>query len=193
MKKTRQTAVLAEICLLATFFLVSCGTGRQALRLPPEPELAIEQDGLKMTLRFLDEPSLRQRFGPSENPFLTDYDRIMFRRNVVFELTIRNQGSSTYQFDLHNCELRYGGKFLSPSNRFQIAGDMENRDEDRRLKARKISLTNKYILPNKKEVVSGSLLTGFLLFQGNLPSTGDAEVVIPGDGTGAAFQFQYVF
>jgi hypothetical protein len=189
----RKTVIIAGSCLVAILILLSCGTGRQALRLPPEPEVTVEQGGITMSLRFLDEPSLRQRFGSSENPFLTDYDRIIFRRNVVFELTIRNQSSSTYRFDLHDCELHYAGKVLAPSNRFQIAGDVENRDEDRRLKARKISLANQYILPNKKEVPPGSLLSGFLLFQGNLPSTGDAQVVIPGESTGAVFQFQYVF
>jgi hypothetical protein len=173
--------------------LLSCGTSHKALRLQSEPEVTVEQGGITMSLRFLDEPSLRQRFGSPENPFLTEYYRIIFRRNVVFELTIRNQSSGTYLFDLHNCELRYGGKVLAPSNRFQIATDVENREEDRKLKARKISLANQYILPNKKEVPPGSLLSGFLLFQGNLPSTGEAQVVIPGESTGAVFQFQYVF
>jgi len=191
--KIRKTVILAGSCLIVLLTLLSCGTGRKALRLQSEPEVTVEQGGITMSLRYLDEPSLRKRFGSSENPFLTDYDRLLFRRNVVFELTIRNQSSGTYLFDLHNCELRYGGKVLAPSNRFQIATDAENRNEERKLKARKISLANQYILPNKKAVPPGGLLSGFLLFQGNLPSTGEAQVVIPGESTGGVFQFQYVF
>jgi hypothetical protein len=146
-----------------------------------------------MTLRFLDEPSLRQRFGTTENPFLTDYGRVMFRRNVVFELTIRNQGPNVFPFELQDCELQYGGRTLPPLNRFQQSSDVNARDEDRRLKAPKTALIERYVLPNRRDVPSGGLLTGFLLFQGNLPVSGDALVTIPGIEPGPSFQFRYAF
>jgi hypothetical protein len=180
-------------CLAAVLLLPSCGTNRRTLRLPPEPVVTVEQEGVTMTLRFLDESSLRQKFGSSENPFLTDYNLLMFRRNVVFELTIQNQGPSSFLFELRGCELQYGGKTLGPLNRFQLASDVHIRDEDPRLKAPKTALIERYVLPNKVNLAPGGLLTGYLLFQGNLPVSGEAQVSIAGAGSDAFFRFRYVF
>lgn len=193
MKIMRRILVISTACLAAALSLASCGINRKSIRLPAEPVVTVEQEDVSMTLRFLDEPSLRQRFGTSENPFLTDYSRALLRRNVVFELTIRNKGSASFPFELQDCELQYGGKALPPLNRFQQASDVNLRDEDRRLKAPKTALINKYVLPNRTTLASGSMLTGFLLFQGNLPVSGEALVTIPGFEGQASFQFRYAF
>jgi hypothetical protein len=161
--------------------------------MPAEPVVTVEQEGVTMTLRFLDEPSLQRRFGTSENPFLTDYYRVMFRRNVVFELTVQDQGPDAFAFELKDCELQYGGKTLGPLNRFQMASDVDIKDEDRHFKARKKALIERYVLPNRNDLASGGTLAGFLLFQGNLPTTGEALVTIPGKKGEPDFKFRYTF
>jgi hypothetical protein len=193
MNKTKRIMASSAACLAAALLLVSCGTSRRSIRLPAEPVVTVEQAGVTMTLRFLDEPSLQQQFGRTENPFLTDYYRVMFRRNVVFDLTIQNQGPGSFAFELADCELQYGGKTLGPLNRFQLSSDVDIKDEDRRFKARKKDLINKYILPNRAALPSDGTLRGFLLFQGNLPTSGEALVTIPGEKGEPPFKFQYTF
>jgi hypothetical protein len=193
MKKTGQIMASSAACLAAALLLVSCGTSRRSIRLPAEPVVTVEQGGITMTLRFLDEPSLQQRFGKTENPFLTDYYRVMFRRNVVFDLTIRNQGPESFAFVLGDCELQYGGKTLGPLNRFQLSSDVDTKDEDPRVKAPKKRLINKYILPNRATLPSDGTMRGFLLFQGNLPTSGQALVTIPGKEGEPPFRFPYTF
>lgn len=193
MTNTKKIAAFSVVCLAGTLLLLSCGTSRRSIRLPPEPTVTVEQGGVTMTLRFLDEQSLRERFGSTANPFLTDYYRAMLRRNVVFELTIRNQGPVSFPFELRDCELQYGGRALGPLNRFQLSSDVDILEEDPRLKAPQKSLIEKYVLPNRMGVAPGGLLTGLLLFQGNLPVSGEAQVSVPGVGVDASFQFRYTF
>ncbi len=193
MKKTRQIIGVSAACLAAVLLLGSCGTSRRTIRMPAEPEVTVEQGGVTMTLRFLDEPSLKRKFGTTENPFLTDYYRVMFRRNVVFDLTIQNQGADTFAFELRDCELQYGGKTVGPLNRFQMSSDVDSLDEVLRVKTPKKALINKYILPNRVALPAGGALTGFLLFQGNLPTSGEALVTIPGMEGEPSFKFQYAF
>ena len=117
----------------------------------------------------------------------------MFRRNVVFDLTIQNQGSSAFAFELRDCELQFGGKTLGSLNRFQLAQDVDILNEDLRVRTPKKALINKYILPNRENLAPGGTLRGFLLFQGNLPTFGEALVMIPGKDGAATFQFRYAF
>ena len=186
MKRTIEIASFSPRVLAATPALSSCGTSRRTIRLPAEPIVTVEQAGVTMTLRFLDEPSLRQRFGSTENPFLTDYYRVDVPAQRGFRADDpRTRDPRAFPFELRDCELQYGGKTLGPLNRFQLASDVDILEEDPRQKAPKKALINRYVLPNRAKSRPWRHAAGFLLFQGNLPISGEALVTIPGKGGGS--------
>jgi len=168
--------VIAGMALLT--LLASCQT-RKALQVSSNPSVTIEQNGFVLTLRFRDEPSLYKQFGSETNPFLTPYSQVFFRRLIVFELTLENQGGGPYNFNLFQCRLRYETTDKEASGQFQLVAFWRPMDDNPQFLARRTDIINKYVLPNSRPIASGGSLHGFLVFQANMPNHAEAQVLIP--------------
>lgn len=190
MKKSR---LLLYSMMLLALLLVSCQTQRQALSIVSDPVVTVEQDGLSLTLRFRDDAGLRKRFGIEANPFLTPYYTLFFKRMIVFELAVENHSSAEYLFTLSKCQMKFETSAITPTNQFHLLEYWESVDDKPPLTAKRAPLIKKYVLANERVVASGGAIFGFLVFQGNMPSHGTAQVSIPGQGGGEPFDFTFSF
>ena len=84
--------MLVTLAVVAAAALVSGCTTHKALVVPQNPMLEAQQDGVSLSLRFLDEAQLKRKILADENPFLTEYNRWSFERIVVFDLMAANTG-----------------------------------------------------------------------------------------------------
>jgi hypothetical protein len=196
-QRTRGTGRIlaaAALALLAAG-LVGCDTTGKAIVAPAEPTQKLERDGITLTLRYLDEKSLKTDFGTGANPFLTSYHRLSFRRFLVFEVTLHNQSAVPVELTLNRCTLDYGAKQTEPTNRFQLTNYWGSLDDDQRIVAQKKKLIDRYVLPNVATVPVGSTRFGYLVFMGNLPREGEAVVRVPvfREGGSVSFDARYTF
>jgi len=153
----------------------------------------MENEGLEITLRYVDESELIGQFGTTVNPFLSTYYRAQFQRIIVFELNIINGGASSFKFDSNHCTLVFGGKNVEADNPFKLTNYWEQLDDSSRDTNRKIDIIKKYMLPGREEITVGEELSGYLVFRASgLPREGEGEVSIYG-GSGRRFEFLYNF
>ncbi len=172
-------SILAGLTVLALLALLASCQTRPALQVISNPVITMEQTGFALTLRFRDEPSLYKQFGSETNPFLTPSLQILYRRLVVFELTLENKSGIPFTFNLFKCRLQYPGADVEASSQFQLAGFWKTMEDNPQLVARKTEIINKYVLPNSRPIPSGGALRGFLVFQANMPASTEAHVLIP--------------
>ena len=186
-------AVLLIITIV--FAASSCQTTQQRTMVATEPTVRVEKEGVTITLRHLDDQVLKEDFGTGANPFLTEYHRLSFRRIVVFELTMRNRGSVPAELVLDRCALKFAGSVREAIKAFRLLEYWEFLDEDRRVTRKKEQIIDRFVLPNRAVVGSGSTLFGYLVFMGNVPRTGEATVYVPvfREGGSLGFQVDYTF
>ena len=168
-------------------------TNRKNIAPPEDPVQTVEREGLLLTLRYVDESELIGRFRDDSNPFLSTYERAQFQRIVVFELSVTNGGTSTFDFDSNQCMFHFGGKIVEADNPFELRTYWEMLDDDPRTTNKKVAIIEKYMLPGRKKVMEGGALIGYLVFRGSsLPREGEGQVDIYGS-TGGRFEFIYNF
>jgi hypothetical protein len=189
MKKTLLQGIF--YLTMAVLFL-SCATKRPAL-IPTESTVNVKQEGLVGKLSFRDDDWLKREFGTDTNPYRTEYTKLQFRRRMVFDLTLENSGTEGYRFRLADCELQYGGKTVRATNAFQFINEWQTMANSPKIAAQVEPIIKKTLLPSEKVVPAGASLRGFLLFQGNLPGHGTAQVFIPGVTSGSPLQFDFEF
>lgn len=179
---TRLLFRLAGIAALA-LLVSSCLTQRMPLSVKDRPIKTETYEGFTATVRFLDEAILEAKFREEINPFLTDYNRMQLRRVIVFEVTVKNQGTEAVLFFMNRIELQYGGKALQPYNRFQLGQHWEFRDEDAGTKpihkARREKIIKDLVLPNSLTIPAPGEMRGYVVFVGNTPNYGPATVYVP--------------
>jgi len=178
--------------LTLSVLFIACATKRPAL-IPVETTASAQQEGLAATLTFRDEAGLNREFGNEANPYRTEYNKMQFRRRLVFELTLTNGTPQDYRFQLADCELQYGEKTVRATSAFQFIEEWRLMDSSRRMAAQKEPIIKKTMVATQKLVPSGATLRGLLLFQGNLPAHGLARITIPGIEERSYLQFDYEF
>ncbi len=178
-KKFKNSLLVIGILLIYS----GCSTSRSALLLIDSPIKIAEEEGISITVRYLDEETLINKYGKKGNPFLTPYHTLQFKRIMVFDIRFKNSRQESIELILNRMELQFGGKAVQPTNRFHLAGFWEFRDDidetkrtDRQKKERAIK---KYVLPNSISIRSGGTAKGYAVFMGNLPRYGQASVYIP--------------
>jgi hypothetical protein len=186
--------VVSRILPYLTFsvLIIACATKRPAL-VAVVPALSAQQEGLAATLSFRDEAGLNREFGTEANPYRTEYNKIQFRRRMVFDLTLQNLGPQDYRFRLADCELNYGGKTVRATNAFQLIEEWRFMDTSSRMAAQKEPIIKKTMVATEKQVPVGATLRGLVLFQGNLPAHGPARITIPGITERSYLQFDFEF
>ncbi len=179
---TRLLFRLAGIAALA-LLVSSCLTQRMPLSVKDRPIKTETYEGITARVRYLDEAILEAKFREEINPFLTDYNRMQLRRVIVFEVTVKNQGTEAVLFFMNRLELQYGGKALQPYNRFQLGQHWEFTDEDAGTKgvhkARRGKIIKDLVLPNSLTIPAPGEMRGYVVFVGNTPNYGPAKVYVP--------------
>ncbi|OHD21940.1 MAG: hypothetical protein A2064_05050 [Spirochaetes bacterium GWB1_66_5] len=171
---------------------MACATKRPAL-IPVAATVSAESEGLTASLTFRDDAGLNREFGNEANPYRTEYNKMQFRRRMVFELTLSNGASQDYRFQLADCELQYGGKTVRATSAFQLIEEWRLMDSSRKMAAQKEPIIKKTLVATQKMVPPGTTLRGLVLFQGNLPAHGLARITIPGIEERSYLQFDYEF
>jgi hypothetical protein len=184
MVKTRIAAVLtlcAGILLAAT----GCKTQHMALKLVEgeKPLKVARAEGLTLTARFLDDEVLRAKFGEKQNPFVSDYYSLQFRRFIVFDLSIENEGSNPVLFRLDTLELQYGGSALHAYNEFRINRYWEFKEQKDKVRGSQRVRRERYVkenvLPDSVTIPTGGKLRGYAVFTGSTPNYGTATLYVP--------------
>ncbi len=190
---------LVLLVFLAVLLLSGCATEeRQVLALRGEPPQAQQAEDLSMSLNFLDEAFLRQRYGErGSNPYITTQSTVTFQRIMVFELRLANGRSESVSLQLNRMELQFGGKNLAPTNRFHLGQYWEIRDERDRVSSSEQWTINRTMLDNRVTLKPGASGSGYVVFMGNLPRNGTATVYVPAiagkDQEIHTFEFRFEF
>jgi len=178
----RNLYLLIALVLLAGL-ITGCVTTRQPLVLQDEPIKSAEAEDLKVTMRFLDDPTLKAKFGERTNPFLTDYFTVQMKRIMVFEITVENMRELSVGLASKRLEIQFGGQNRTPYNRFQLTNYWETKDEQQDTRksdrARKAGVIKDWVLPNELTVAPGGKVKGYAVFLGNFPTYGTAVVYVP--------------
>jgi hypothetical protein len=182
--KIKRAIYLIGVLGVILLVLSSClFTGRPPLELQGNPMQRATEGDFHATLRFMDDETLDVKYKKEANPFLTDYYSAQFKRIMVFELTLENEGDRAAQFFLNRVELQYGGKTNTPTNQFQLGEYWKFKDSQRETKGIYVSMREniikKTVLPNSYTLSPGGAIKGYLVFIGNAPTYGEAVMYIP--------------
>ena len=188
---------LIKIILLITivFLFASCSTERFIVR---SRDIEIQKqtmNGITLSVKFLNEDDLVERFGRVNNPFIAPPSALGLNRMMVFEALVENNLKNTADPDaiaaivtiiipLNKIEIQFGGKNKNPVNRFHLYEFWKNRiykdDTYKKWNSSKINqLIKKTVLPNTVISKPQSDTAGLLVFMGRFPNYGTADVYIP--------------
>ena len=182
--KTRTIAALI-LCTGILLGATGCKTQHVALKVTEadKPIKVIRAEGLTLTARFLDDEILRAKFGREHNPFVSDYQSLQFRRFMVFELSIENEGSDPVLFQLDPLELQYGGKAMFAYNGFRINQYWGFKDDEINIRGsqqvRRARFVKENVLPDSMTIPAPGELKGYAVFAGNTPNYGTATLYVP--------------
>ena len=153
------------------------------------PPLAVQNEVLQqyrgehfdLTLRFIDEDELIDRYGRRDNLFIAPVGLISRDRFIPFELKITARREAV-ALPLNLIEMSYGGRSVTPMNQFHFGQYWQHRDEQSEISgaeaAARQRTIRRAILPNTTRVAPGETESGMLLFRGNFPRYGTAEITV---------------
>lgn len=153
------------------------------------PPLAVQNEAVQqhrgeyfdLTLRFIDEEELIERYGQRNNLFIAPVGLISRDRFIPFELSITARREAV-AMPLNLIEMSYGGRSVTPMNQFHFGQYWLHRDEQSEIPgaeaAARQRTIRRTILPNTTRVAPGETESGMLLFSSNFPRYGTAEITI---------------
>ena len=181
MRKTTLIKRLLLVSLLA-LLLSGCGTSRSALIVKDDPMKIIERGGITIALRFLDEDTLKVKYGPANNPFLTYYTSLQLNRIMVFELSVK-AADAPVLLSLSRMELQFGNRIAKPIDAFGLSEYWKSRDQYSQDKnpdtAKKELLARRELLPYETRIEPQTRLNKLVVFMENLPQYGKCTVYLP--------------
>ena len=170
------SAVLTGILLLIS----SCQTNRYTMgRKVKNPE----SYRYELTLTYLDEETLIERFGTRDNPYISPYTLNKNKMITSFDLTIvnRSAGDLTIKLPLQTTLLYVGNKSYTAQNQFRLGSFWESfpKQQGQGTSRKKQAVINETLLENATIVKSGETKSGILAFMGNVQIWSEPEVHIP--------------
>lgn len=164
-----------------------CSTNRYSTRPLSSPDQTAEGENVSLTLHFLGEEQLTERFGKEHNPFLPPPSALGLNRMIVFQLEVKPLHESSekrpFVIPLKETELQFGGRNKSPVNRFHLTQFWESKKDKVGMKGRDLvelkKIIQENVLPNELSIEENTLSTGLLVFTGRFPKYGKAVVYVP--------------
>ena len=171
--------VLLSVAL--SFLWIGCAS--EPLAIKGNPVKTFKSDSFLLTTIFLDEMTLKTRYGKKNNPFINVRHYITPRTFMVFDVIIKAE-KEPLKLQLNKMQLQYASINVTPRNRFLMAQhwryeDTDNADIRPIDTRRKELLINKTLLPDNVRVSAGSTIKGLILFSANFPKSGEAVLTIP--------------
>ena len=181
---------LILLLIYTLVFIFSCATQKGVLKNPEERAKTIFGDNLTISLKYIPEKILLDRFGSINNPFISPISFLKSNRLMTFELNIIDKNYSSILVNLNKIEIQFGSISKEPLNRFQLAQFWEPRlrkqpDYERWNFSILRSVINKNVFDNDTLIKEGEATAGLIVFKGAFPDYGKAVIYIPiFDGSG---------
>lgn len=176
----RIRSIPAAVVVVLVIGLVSCA-GTPPLAVQNEVLQQYRGEHFDLTLRFIDEDELIDRYGRRDNLFIAPVGLISRDRFIPFELTITARREAV-ALPLNLIEMSYGGRAVAPMNQFHFGQYWQHRDEQTEVSgaeaAARQRTIRRTILSNTTRVAPGETESGMLLFRGNFPRYGSAEITV---------------
>jgi hypothetical protein len=181
MNRNYLLALLFLLCLVLSSLWIGCAG--EPLTMEGSPVKTFKGDSFTLTTIFLDEMTLKKRYGKKNNPFINVHHLITPRRFMVFDVIIKAEREEL-KLELNKMRLEYAAINVTPRNRFLLydhwkVEDRSNEDVKPMDTRRKELLINKTLFPDKFGVSAGSTIKGLVLFSANFPKSGNATLTIP--------------
>ena len=200
MKKIYSGKIIALAVLVLA--MAGCAGGPLPYQTQDDPIKRIDEEGVIITLRFINDETLKRLFGKGIiNPFIAPMHTIQRTRFLMFEMVVRNRREENVTLNLNQMELQFTGKHVQPINSFQLINFWKQKDDRAEIRAidrtKKEKTIKRYIAPNKILISPGSSFQGYLLFKGGFPNFGEVKIYLPPLGPSGrpvhVFEFGYKF
>ncbi len=166
---------------LALLILAACES-------PPPPATqdsplkTVKRDFALTVVRFMDEATLKSRYGWPHNPFISVERIVTPQRFLVYKLNIE-EVARPIRIERRDMELRLGAKEARPMSDFHLLEYWEIEDRSSDISPYQQRTRDQFIreelLPATMNLPKGSRISGLVLFSSNFPRTGEARLTIP--------------
>lgn len=153
-------------------------------------------DGITVTCEFLDEGVMREKYGNTDNPFISPDMTVTPWYIFVFEVTIKNETDKIVKYDAREVNFYFGEKSSRPMSERDMNDKIKEYDNGgSKLKQQRIARRTMY--RNTERIMAGDNFKKYIVFMNNFRQRGEAELEIPlftQDGSIAGeFSFEYSF
>ncbi len=179
----RKPLKILPVLLAVMLSILWIGCASEPLAMKGNPVKTFKSDSFLLTTIFLDEMTLKTRYGKKNNPFINVRHAITPRTFMVFDVIIKAE-KEPLKLQLNMMELEYAAIRVTPKSRFHMTEHWKLEDDyDDNARPidtqRKKILINKTLFPDKFDVSRGSTIKGLVVFSANFPKSGDAVLTIP--------------
>ena len=178
----RKKIILLTLPVLIPLLLfVGCATDRNAVQRKEVPPMTLSEQGITVTLSYLTEDKLVERFGERDNPFIFPPSGFGLNSGFIFELAFNSDINADIM--LNKIELQYEGKAKVPKNIFHFSNywdmKLDEKNAPKKNLAKMKLVIKKNLLPNQYSIKSGSSHKKLIAFTGKLPRYGNFTVFVP--------------
>lgn len=178
------TLSVMKSCLLLALTLVvlsACETA-PVLQTQSESLKAVRRDGYFAVVRFLDDDTLKERYGARYNPFVARPRTFTPTSFLVFKINIEEVRRPLF-LQLNKMELRFGEKVASPVDLYNMNLYWQFEDPDTDItqieKDKRDQILREELLAYEQLVPIGARVSKLIVFRANFPRIGDAKLTIP--------------
>jgi len=151
-------------------------------RTQDSPLKAARREGYFVVARFMDEGTLRERYGARLNPFIAVSHALTPRRFVVFKLNVE-EVRQPLRLQLRQMVFTLGNKTASPMTLSRMKDYWALEDPDTGIAGAEVDIRDRALredfMPDEVSLPSGSRLSKLVLFSENFPTQGEARLNIP--------------
>jgi hypothetical protein len=161
--------------------LAACQT-QPVLQTQGEALRAVRRDGYFVVVRFLDDNTLKARYGERFNPFIARPRTITPTSFLVFKLNLE-EVKRPLLLKLNTMELRFGDKLATPTDLYNMNLYWEFEDPDQQIggveKIKRDQALKDEMLAWEQPVPVAGRVSKVIVFRANFPKFGDAKLSIP--------------
>jgi hypothetical protein len=168
--------------MLPVVALIAACQTRPVLQTQDEPLRAVRRDGYFAVVRFLDDTTLKERYGARFNPFIARQRTITPTNFLVFKLNLEEVKRPLF-LQLNMMEVRFGDKLATPTDLYNMNLYWQFEDPDQDIgqleKNKRDQVLKDELLAYDQSVPIGARLSKLIVFRANFPRIGDAKLIIP--------------